>query len=85
MIWNAKLLFIVWTPCNQLDFSHKEDFDTAPMKMPWLIGENYLHVESWVPNFFFDEAQITSMQGRFKYIKKIWVSKPTFKLGRLYR
>lgn len=48
--------------------SHKDYFEMALINGPWIIGENYLHVQRWVPNVFPDEAQITLLS--------VWVRFP---------
>lgn len=40
-------------------FRTKEDYDTALFNGPWLVGDHYLHVQRWQPNFLEETAKIT--------------------------
>lgn len=39
----------------------KEEYETALLNGSWMIGDNYLHVQRWVPNFVADDAQISAL------------------------
>lgn len=39
----------------------REEFIRALSERPWMIRDNYLHVQRWKPNFTAEEAVITSM------------------------
>lgn len=49
--------------------SRREEFVRALSKGPWLISDNYLHVQRWRPNFNAESAKINSMP--------IWVRFPS--------
>lgn len=48
--------------------TNKEDYKTALLGGPWMIGNHYLHVQRWKPNFITDEATIV--------ILLVWVRFP---------
>lgn len=45
------------------------EYERALIEGPWLIGENYLHVQRWKPNFVAELAVTTSLP--------VWVRFPT--------
>lgn len=59
---NTKILAL-WKPIGRIDcinlekdfflirFSIKEDHDMVLRKGPWFIGENFLFIRPWEPNF----------------------------------
>ena len=61
-------LFSVWKPVGKIDcvdlgkefflihFSVKEDCEAVPRNEPWFIGENFLSIRPWKPNFHPSEA-----------------------------
>lgn len=38
-----------------------EEYECALSEGPWMIGEYYLHVQSWRHNFMVDSVKITSL------------------------
>ncbi|XP_010666674.1 uncharacterized protein LOC104883810 [Beta vulgaris subsp. vulgaris] len=42
-------------------FSNLEDYDFVLTQGPWMIGESYLTIKKWVPNFIADEAPIKTL------------------------
>jgi len=39
-------------------FTNMEDYHHVLTQGPWLIGDNYLNIRKWVPNFVPDEEPI---------------------------
>lgn len=39
----------------------REEYERALLDGPWMIGENYVHVQKWKPNFRADKEEIHSM------------------------
>lgn len=37
------------------------EYERALSESPWIIGDNYLHVQRWRHNFLVDSAKITSL------------------------
>ena len=66
-------LHTLWKPTRRIDyvdleydfflirFSCKEDHDAVLKKGPWFIGEHFLSIRPWVPNFRPDTANISSV------------------------
>nr|POF08483.1 hypothetical protein CFP56_42622 [Quercus suber] len=66
-------LLSLWKPVGRLDcvdlgkefflicFSVKEDCETVLRNGPWFIGENFLSIRPWEPNFKPAEANISSV------------------------
>jgi len=42
-------------------FTNMEDYDHVMMNGPWMIGDNYLVIREWVPNFVPEEDHITKL------------------------
>ena len=42
-------------------FSNLEDYDFVLTQGPWMIGESYLTIRRWIPNFIADEAPIKTL------------------------
>lgn len=42
-------------------FSNMEDYTFVMTQGPWIIGESYLTIRKWVPNFIPDEAPINKL------------------------
>lgn len=42
-------------------FSNLDDYDFVLTQGPWMIGESYLTIRRWVPNFIADEAPIKTL------------------------
>lgn len=42
-------------------FSNLDDYDFVLTQGPWMIGESYLTITRWVPNFISDEAPIKTL------------------------
>ena len=40
-------------------FTNMEDYDHVMTNGPWMIGDNYLVIREWVPNFVPEEDNIT--------------------------
>lgn len=40
----------------------REEYERAMMEGRWMIGDNYLHVQRWRPNFFVEEVKISTLQ-----------------------
>lgn len=76
---HSKILAL-WKPVGKLDcidlgrdyflirFSLQEDHNLVLKKGPWFIGEHFLSIRPWEPNFRPDSANITSVA--------VWVSLP---------
>ena len=68
----AKLL-AMWKPVRRLDvvdlehgffltrLSLREDFENALKKVPWFIGDHFLSVRPWEPDFKPDSANVSSI------------------------
>lgn len=41
--------------------TNEKDYEITLFKGSWMIDDNYLHVQRWVPNFVTDEAQINKL------------------------
>ncbi|KAK9997672.1 hypothetical protein SO802_022358 [Lithocarpus litseifolius] len=66
-------LLALWKPAGRLDcvdLSHgffltrlslKEDFENVLEKGPWFIGDHFLSLRSWEPNFRLDLANVSSI------------------------
>lgn len=39
----------------------REEYEQAMREGPWMIGVNYLHIQRWRPNFFTEEATISTL------------------------
>lgn len=39
----------------------QEEFIRAMCDGPWMIGDNYLHVQCWRPNFIAESARINTL------------------------
>lgn len=73
-------IMALWKPMGKIDcidlscefylirFSVKEDYDQVLRKGPWFIGQHFLSIRPWEPNFKPDEANIASIA--------IWVRLP---------
>lgn len=73
-------IMALWKPVGRVDcvdlscefylmrFSVKEDYDQVLRKGPWFIGEHFLSIRPWEPNFRPDEANIASIA--------VWVRLP---------
>lgn len=48
--------------------SSRERFVIAPSEGLWIVGENYLHVQWWRPNFIADSARTSSLQVRVCFL-----------------
>lgn len=46
----------------------REEFDRALSERPWMIGDNYLLVERWKPNFCADLESITTLPVRIRFL-----------------
>jgi len=42
-------------------FTNMEDYDHVMLNGPWMIGDNYLVIREWVPNFVPEEDHITKL------------------------
>jgi len=42
-------------------FTNMEDYDHVLLNGPWMIGDNYLVIREWVPNFVPEEDHITKL------------------------
>jgi len=42
-------------------FTNLEDYDHVVTNGPWMIGDNYLVIREWVPNFVPEEDTITKL------------------------
>lgn len=42
-------------------FTSKDEYCAALLKGPWMLGDNYLHVQRWQPDFVADDAVITHL------------------------
>jgi len=42
-------------------FTNMEDYDHVMLNGPWMIGDNYLVIRQWVPNFVPEEDHITKL------------------------
>ena len=42
-------------------FSNVEDYEHVMTHGPWMIGDNYLVIREWVPNFVPEEDSITRL------------------------
>jgi len=49
-----------------LDFTNMEDYHHVLTQDPWLIGDNYLTIHKWVPNFIPDEELIKRLIARIR-------------------
>lgn len=49
----SNYLFIVW-------LCHRQEYGAAILKGSWMIENNYLSVQKWVPNFMADDALINT-------------------------
>nr|XP_023893045.1 uncharacterized protein LOC112005023 [Quercus suber]POF21440.1 uncharacterized protein CFP56_18483 [Quercus suber] len=66
-------LLALWKPAGRLDcvdlgygyfltrLSLKEDFEAVLQKGPWFIGENFLSIRPWVPDFKPELANVSSI------------------------
>ena len=73
-------IMALWKPMGNIDyvdlscefypirFSVKEDYDQVLRKGPWFIGQHFLSIRPWEPNFRLDEANIASIA--------VWVRLP---------
>ena len=43
-------------------FTNREDYEHVLMNGPWMIGDNYLVIREWVPNFVPEEDKITKLK-----------------------
>lgn len=68
-MWRPKRNFSLIDLNNEffiVKFTQRSNHDIALLNGPWMIGEHYLHVQRWVPNFMADRAnQITTRLGAF--------------------
>lgn len=39
----------------------REEYEKALLEGPWMIGDHYLHVQNWRPNFRVKKAKINSL------------------------
>lgn len=67
----------------------KKEYDRALLDGPWMIGENYLHVQRWKSNFRADKAEISSLPVwiRFhvlpvEYYTESWLQRARNQIGR---
>jgi len=42
-------------------FTNLEDYEHVMMNGPWMIGDNYLVIREWVPNFVPEEDKVTKL------------------------
>jgi len=42
-------------------FTNIEDYDHVMMNGPWMIGDNYMVIREWIPNFVAEEDTITKL------------------------
>ena len=42
-------------------FTNHEDYKHVLMDGPWMIGDDYLVIREWVPNFVLEEDKITKL------------------------
>jgi len=42
-------------------FTNMKDYDRVMMNGPWMIGDNYLVIREWVPDFVPEEDNITKL------------------------
>lgn len=66
-------LMALWKPAGRLDcvdlekdfylvrFSLKEDYDAVLRKGPWFLGEHFLSIWPWEPNFKAKMANVSSI------------------------
>lgn len=72
--------------------ARREEYERAMFEGPWMIGENYLHVQRWKANFCPETEIITSLPVwiRFpllplEYYKPAWLKRVADQIGRTIR
>lgn len=48
--------------------SRKEEYDRALLDSPWMIKDNYLHVQRWTSNFMAEKIEITLLPVWIKFL-----------------
>ena len=46
-----------------------EDYDHVMLNGPWMIGDDYLVIREWVPNFVPEEDKITKLTAWVRILK----------------
>lgn len=50
-------------------FTNKEDYEHVLLDGPWMLGDNYLVIWEWVPNFAPEEDKITKLTRSVRILK----------------
>lgn len=75
-----------------VELARRDEYEKAQFEGPWMIGENYLHVQRWKPNVCTESEVITSLPvwSRFpllpvEYYKPTWLKKAADQIGHTIR
>lgn len=91
-MWRTESEFMLIDLSNHfyiIKLYRREEYERALLDGPWMIGDNYLHVQRWKPNFIADGVEISSLSVwiRFpvlpvEYYTKGWLKRAENSIGR---